>query len=376
MVLSNSRRGCARQACALASIEQLDNRLILDAPLALASDGLLLADPTPDELLEPALFADAPSAAASTETDSDAPAADVAPAPADEGGGAGDELRLDMVSSTSCCSQGTFSIGVVKLGDVSEGIPGEPLTNHFRFFANGCGTPPASSVVIGYGFAGSTATKNQDWNGGLASGTVTVYLTTLSNGVNSYGETVVDYSAIDDDLDEPDEFIRVTVSGASANTGATLTTPVPMPPIDALVTSGDYTIKNVLQGTVGGGYENAPPEPLGVDQWGTEIGRDNVGWPTTERSIGVQVYHAGDPKEGVDVTLVRTDSTQGAVVKVLDGAGAEQNSATSRTQRDGVAYFTVRYKLGPAGSMQSFDARLTNAEGNEEDAMIIVRIVD
>jgi hypothetical protein len=230
-------------------------------------------------------------------------------------------------------------------------------------------------VTIGFGFDGSTAEKNVDWDGDLKYGTVTVSLMVFSNGVNSYGEKVVAYSAINDNLDEPTEFIHVTVNGASANTRAALTTPVPFVAADALVTSGDYKFENVLHGTAGGGYGSA--ELVAFEHWRTTIGTDNTGFPTTERSIGVKVYEGGNPKVGLAVQLVRkTVSAEGVVVKVLNNNGAEDNSATATTGGDGVAYFTIRYKSGDFNQTQNFEARFTNGEGIEQDATISVRIVN
>ena len=61
--------------------------------------------------------------------------------------------------------------------------------------------------------------------------------------------------------------------------------------------------------------------------------------------------------------------------EVLDG-GAEADKATANTQPDGVAYFTIRYKLGNINQTENFEARFTNAEGKEQDATISVRIIN
>ena len=91
---------------------------------------------------------------------------------------------------------------------------------------------------------------------------------------------------------------------------------MPLPPIDALVTSGDYKFNNVLENKAGGGHGSA--QLAGLEHWLTTIGTDNVGFPTTERSIGVQVFVAGRPVVGLPVELVRKQvagGPEGVVVR-------------------------------------------------------------
>lgn len=339
--------------------EPLEDRAIPDAPLALTSEGIILADPTPDELLEPALFADPAGTPA-----------DGGNAPTDTGLGV-PVLATTTTSSTSC--QGTATVSVACLGNITEGIPDEPLTNYFRFSATGCGAPPATSVTVSYSIGG-TAQKNTDYGGAITAGTVTFSLTSLpTNPFNSSGFRDVAYTAIDDDLDEATETVNVTILSATANTGAAVAYGEVFAP--GAVTSGDYTVNKVFQGTANGGHESATL--ITADRpfsWWTQIGRDNIGFPTTERSIGVQIYHAGGPIAGVVVTLVRTGSTGTAEVKVIDGAGAEKDQADAITQADGVAYFTIRYKAGAAADTQQFHARFKNAENNQQEVKINVAL--
>jgi hypothetical protein len=314
-------------------VEEMESKLILDAPLALASDGLVLADPTPDELLAPALPAAAPPG----------PYGAAPPPTASLGGSAGDELQLNLLSTTSCCGQGTFTVGVVKLGDVSEGIPGEPLTNYFKFFANGCGVPPPTSVTVGFSLAGGTATTNIDWNGALASGTTTITLTAVYPGSpNTYGEKLVDFTAIDDDLDEPDETIRVTVNSASANTGAALMTPMPLPPIDALVTSGDYTFSFWYQNKDGQLTDNTNGDVTVLD-----LSNGQAHYPTAERTFAVRITENGDPRGNVEVKLTRAGAFAGGDAKLVvneNGMEKEVDEATATTDPQGFARFTIRGK--------------------------------
>ena len=158
------RSNAPRQVAAI--IERLDPRVILDAPLALSSDGLLLADPTPDELLEPALFVGAmgrqapaafasPSSSAAWRPLADAPVrmAQTPSSPAPVASRTSTELSL-----STTLSSGTSSVWVISLGGVTEDISG-PRTSYFRFEATGCGVPPPSSMTVSFTVDG-TATMH------------------------------------------------------------------------------------------------------------------------------------------------------------------------------------------------------------------------
>lgn len=178
----------------------LERRDILDAPLALTSDKLLLSDPTPDELLKPALFVKA--------------APDAAPVPAD---GKRGSVALALSTTSSCCSSccsGTLTLSVVHLQSVYEGTPTTP--GFFRFSAAYCGPNPPSSVSVGFSLSG-VAIANTDYSGALTSGTASVQMTVIGPS-NSSGFLDVNYTAVDDDLDEPpSESVIVTLTDYGPN---------------------------------------------------------------------------------------------------------------------------------------------------------------
>ena len=169
--------GASREATPV--IQRLDPRLILDAPLALASDELLLSDPTPDELLEPAVLA--------------RPAAEQ-PAPARV-------VELPLATTTSCTP---VYVSVICLGGVWESDASVP--SQFRFFASTCATLAPASVTVSYSRDG-TATPDVDYTG--LSGSVTIPI----NPSTGTGQVDVDYYAVDDSEEEPQtpESVIVTI---------------------------------------------------------------------------------------------------------------------------------------------------------------------
>lgn len=157
-------------------VESLERRDIPDAPLALSSDGVILADPAPDELLEPA---------AVTPPDAQSP----------------DAAGLSIAATTSSCAN--LVVWVVGLSSVSEATASTP--GYFRFYASACAPLAPPSVTVSYNRSG-VATPDVDYTG--LSGSVTIPL------VNGFGQKDVAYYAVDDELEEPlsPESLVVTIN--------------------------------------------------------------------------------------------------------------------------------------------------------------------
>ena len=181
--------------------EPLDRRLILDAPLMLASDGLVLATPAGDPLLEPAVFADRPP-----EADAPVPVIDPLPPEDDPLSPIGDPEGGDaMTASSSCCTACiTYAVTVVNVLGVDEAFPLDK--GKFKFTATAsCRTGAPASITFGYTLSGA-AEKNVDYEGPITAETVTVPL------LNGYGEKEVEFSVKHDVIDEPTENARVNVT--------------------------------------------------------------------------------------------------------------------------------------------------------------------
>ena len=214
------------------TIERLDPRLILDAPLALAADGLVLADPAPDELLEPRTAAPpAPSQAAP-------------PVPTLDGMSVRDGLEVPLTTSSSG-SQGTATLTMLSLGGISEAIWG-PEVNYVRFTAQGCGSPPPSSMTVGISIGG-VAEEGYDYESELANGSIIIPMTPTSANTSA-GEREVPIQVIHDTLDEvAEESITGSIAAAHTNTGAVVT--IVNTFFQTSVASGDYTIAVTQQRT-------------------------------------------------------------------------------------------------------------------------------
>jgi hypothetical protein len=346
--------------------EQLERRQILGAPLALTSEGLVLASPAADELLEPAVFAEAaPAAAAGAETPALAPEDDPLSPVGDPAAGT---VADGSTSSSSCCCNPpiTYLVSLIAVQDVSEATPQDQ--GYFRFTAQAsCTAGAASSISVPISKASSTAEAPADYGGEIAANSVTIQLE------NGYGSKDASFIAKDEDLDEaPLETVRVEINETAII--------IPNPAFSVAtgtVFSGDFTFNKVFEGAPGGGHDEASASPTQIGEWLTAVGVDDVGWPKTERSIGIQVYDNGNPVVGRQVTLARTGSTEGCIVKVVDGAGADQDEMKERTDASGVAYFTIRYKQGDAGDdAQKFEAWVFNDEGNKDETFVTVRVVN
>lgn len=209
-----ARKSRAARTARIAMIaEALDPRLILDAPLTLASDGLLLAGPTADELIEPALFAEASAPAVQARVDIPPAPAPVDPLPVlppedDPLSPIGDPQSpsdAGTAAAASCCGACiTYAVSVVNISSVEEAAPTVPGWFRFTAIAScSAGAPP--SITVSYSLTGSTAAKDVDYNGAIGLGTVTIPLTA------GQGSKDVDYYAIDDSVDEPDEYVKVTI---------------------------------------------------------------------------------------------------------------------------------------------------------------------
>ena len=195
--------GFSRPVCAV--LERLDAPLIVDAPLALSSEGLVLSGPADLEDREPALFADpapattdpapAPPALPEQLPPQDDPLSPVGDPPPGKG-------RDRTASMSSCCI--TYSVSVINLSGVDEAAP--TVKGKFRFSATAsCSSGAPSSITVGYNRNGSTATANVDYNGEITSDSVTIPL------VNGSGTKDKEFSVIDDAIDEVPEFVKVNV---------------------------------------------------------------------------------------------------------------------------------------------------------------------
>lgn len=126
-------------------------------------------------------------------------------------------MALALSTSSSCgdsCCSGTLTLSVVHLQSVYEGTPTTP--GYFRFSAAFCGPNPPSSVSVGFSLSG-VAITNTDYGGDLPSGTASVQMT-VSGPFNSSGFLDVNYTAVDDDLDEPpSESVIVTLTDIAPN---------------------------------------------------------------------------------------------------------------------------------------------------------------
>lgn len=211
MAASRKKRTRSAQRRIAAVIERLDPRLIVDAPLALASSGLVLAGPPDMEKQEPALFA---AAAPAREGLTLPPMPPLPLDPKDDPvSPIGDPKRVGggiESASTSCCGSCiTYTVAVLALSNADEETPSTPGYLRFSVSAS-CSIPTASSVTVQYGLSG-TATKNTDYTGALTSGTVTIPI----NAYSISGITDVPYNAVDDILVEPHETAIATIQPGS-----------------------------------------------------------------------------------------------------------------------------------------------------------------
>jgi hypothetical protein len=333
-VYGNRRR--SRQSFVQA--EPSEVRQILGAPLALTGEGLVLASPDTDELLEPAEFAAAapeaqPAPALAPEDDPLSPVGDP---------GSGKLSDTATASSSSCCSACvTYSVSLVAVSSVSEATPAEH--GYFRFVAQAsCTVGMASSISVPFSKAGSTAATT-DYGGEIAGNAVTIHLDPISGA----GAKNASFIAVDEDLDErPLETVRVEISENE------IIKPNPALRVaEGTVFSGDYTFKYWFQ-KQDSGLTDRPIEEDTLD-----ISNGQAHYPTRERTFGVQILQKDDnnqdqPQPNVKVKLERARSSTASsdVVIVIneDGVEKEVYTAEATTGNDGIARFTLRAKSAPA----------------------------
>jgi hypothetical protein len=276
------------------SAERLEQRLIFGAPLALTSDGLLLAGPEADELLEPALFADAAGGsvagtsgpAADTSTGPVVPLPDpsepvtpeedpLSPVGDPEGGALGDGAST---MSGSCCQGGiTFMVWVECIRGVSEWAGTE--AGLFRFSAvASCSAGAPASINVTYTRTDVTATANTDYEGGIAaSNSVSIPLT------NGSGTKEVGWNAKQDLIDEADqETMKVRVNYTAVIKSN------PAVPIDAVGTVADddveWAVGDPIQGSITTTAGDNPAicvnSTLGLTATATDVDRvkNNLVW--------------------------------------------------------------------------------------------------
>jgi hypothetical protein len=238
-----------------AMVEQLDPRLILDAPLMLASDGLVLADPTPDELLEPAVFVEAEPAA--TVPPSDEPDGPDDPEPLPKVDAKSDAKSGPTVPMTTMSSGtlGTATLSVLPMGGVNEA--GSPSTNTFRFRGESCGATTAPSSITVFYTLGGTAEPDVDFEGAITSGYLTIPMS--GSQTNKSGDVYVPFSVRQDQIDEVTETLWVDVTSATSDTGAPVTV---LPPYSepAGITDDDieWAAGDPIEGTI---TTDAGPDP-------------------------------------------------------------------------------------------------------------------
>jgi hypothetical protein len=203
MMFARRKRTVSASHTSQVRSEPLDRRLILDAPLMLASDGLVLA--TPDAESELALFADPAPAVDATPVvpvllPEDDPLSPVGDPPLSGLPGS------DGANATSCCSScGVIRVSVVALDPADEEGPNSP--GHFRFSAwPWCHFNPPATISVSISRSGG-ATCGTDYIGTITSSSVTV---PVSTNPDVYVD--VPYRAVDDWLVEGNETVVVTIT--------------------------------------------------------------------------------------------------------------------------------------------------------------------
>jgi hypothetical protein len=344
-------------------IEQLDPRQILDAPLALASDGLILADPSLDELLEPAAV-ELPSTPDNTST---APPI-LGSTSTSQKTATSAELPVTMTESCGGTG-GVATLSVSISGGIAEAPALGDSTAVIHFEAHGCGVPPPYSMTVSFDLGGTAEEGDgKDYTAPeLRSNTLTIPMTDIGGG-NSLGTKDVYLNALDDDIDEP-IFESIELFGIFATTepasNATFVTP---DSVSTTVASGDYTHKLFTYSpSLQKHIENASGETwIAVQQ---------------DMTIGIQLWHGGNQKPGVKVTLKRQGADEGTDARIVTADGLKDEAEATTGQNDATAWFTVRGLLssgrdttGHAGKAR-FYAEWRNAEGRPQGRTITFEVV-
>jgi hypothetical protein len=262
---------------------------------------------------------------------------------------------------TTLDNQGwAISASVQAQSNASEELDAPP--GYFRFYASvggcGAGSDPPSAVTIAYNLGG-TATAREDYDGPLLNQSVNVPLCGADGFID------VPFSAIDDELDEPDETVEVHLTGACA-AGATSFSFVTA---DALanVASGDFTpVTKVGQVGADGVYKTNEATSGTVYASGVDGPRD--------LDLIVNLTRFKKPQQGVVVTITRQDAAANTDAKVWSGdANADGFAVGVRTLRDSCQHTTnqngeVKFRItgvdapGANGGRVTFNITWTNAD--------------
>jgi hypothetical protein len=251
-----------------------------------------------------------------------------------------------------------ISASVEARSNASEELDAPP--GYFRFYASvtgcGAGSDPPSSVTIAYSLGG-TATAGSDYNGDLLNQSVNVPLCGASGFID------VPFSAMDDEIDEPDETVEVHITNACA-AGATSASFVTA---DALanVASGDFTVKTTVgQKDQNGQYRTTEASSGTVYVSGVD--------GSTDLDLGIALTRFKKPQGGVDVTLKRLDAAANTDAKIVAGGSGGlavgvrpwADSLTRTTDDAGEVKFTIRGIESPGanGGRITFTISFINAD--------------